>query len=34
MYTLKDSYSGKPIFEVRKNKGDDVDFSQTINDKV
>ena len=32
-YTLKDSYTGKPIYEVSKNKKDSIDFSQTINDK-
>ena len=32
-YTLKDSYTGKPIYEVSKNKKDSIDFSQTISDK-
>jgi hypothetical protein len=33
-YTLKDSYTGKPIYEVKRNKGNNIDFSQTIDDKV
>ena len=33
VYTLKDSYSGKPIYEVGREKTTNVDFSQTINDK-
>ena len=33
-YTLKDQYTGKPVFEVKKDKGDTIDFSQTINDKI
>ena len=32
-YTLKDQYTGKPLFEVGKNKKDSIDFSQTIGDK-
>lgn len=32
-YTLKDQYSGKPVFEVGKDKKNDIDFSQTIVDK-
>ena len=32
-YTLKDSYTGKPIYEVGKNKLNNIDFSQTIDDK-
>ena len=32
-YTLKDSYTGEPIFEVKKNKTDSIDFSQTLDDK-
>ena len=32
-YTLKDSYTGKPIYEVAKNKKNSIDFSQTIDDK-
>ena len=33
-YTLKDQYTGKPIYEVKRNKLDNVDFSQTIDDKI
>ena len=33
-YTLKDQYTGKPIYEVKRNKLDSVDFSQTIDDKI
>lgn len=32
-YTLKDSYTGKPIFEVKRNKGNNIDFSQTLEGK-
>lgn len=32
-YSLKDEYTGEPIFEVKKNKTDSIDFSQTIEDK-
>jgi hypothetical protein len=32
-YTLKDGYTGKPIYEVAKNKENSIDFSQTIDDK-
>ena len=28
-YTLKDSYTGNPVYEIRKNKTDDIDFSQS-----
>lgn len=34
MYTLKDQYSGKPVYEVGKNKKDSIDFSQSITDKI
>lgn len=34
VYTLKDSYTGKPIYEVGREKKNNVDFSQTINDKL
>lgn len=34
VYTLKDQYSGKPIYEVKRNKLDNVDYSQTIDDKI
>lgn len=33
VYTLKDSYTGKPIYEVGREKTTNVDFSQSINDK-
>ena len=33
-YTLKDQYSGKPIYEVKRNKLNDIDFSQSIDDKI
>lgn len=32
-YTLKDNYTSRPIYEVKKNMGNDIDFSQTISDK-
>lgn len=32
-YTLKNEYTSVPIFEVKKNKTDDIDFTQTITDK-
>lgn len=33
IYSLKDSHTGNPIFEVKKNKTDSIDFSQTLDDK-
>lgn len=33
IYTLKDQYTGKPIYEVGREKTTNVDFSQSINDK-
>ena len=33
-YTLKDQYSGKPIYEVKRNKLNNIDYSQTIDDKI
>lgn len=33
-YTLKDSATGRPIYEVKKLKRESVDFSQTIEDKI
>ena len=33
VYSLKDEYTSKPMFEVKKNKNDVIDFSQTIEDK-
>ena len=32
-YTVKDAATGKPVFEVKKNKNSSIDFSQTIEDK-
>jgi hypothetical protein len=32
-FTLKDQYTGKPVFEVKQNKNN-IDFSQTIDDKI
>ena len=32
-YTLKNRYTGNPVYEIKKNKIDSIDFSQTINDK-
>ena len=31
---MKDEYIGKPVYEVKKNKTDSIDFSQTISDKL
>ena len=33
VYTLKDQYTGKPVYEVGKEKTNNIDFSQSINDK-
>lgn len=33
-YTLKDEYTGKSVFEVKNNKKNSIDFSQTISDKI
>ena len=33
-YTLKDTATGKPVYEVKKNKGTGIDFSQTLEDKI
>ena len=33
-YTLKDSYTGKAIYEVRKNRKNNINFGQTIEDKL
>lgn len=33
VYTLKDQYSGKPVYEVAREKKNSIDFSQTIDDK-
>jgi len=32
-YTLKSQYTGQPVYEVKKNKKDSIDFSQTIGNK-
>ena len=32
-YTLKSQYTGDPVFEVKRNKQNNIDFSQTVNDK-
>ena len=33
-YTLKDEYNSRPVFEVKKNKNNSIDFSQTLSDKI
>jgi hypothetical protein len=33
-YTLKDQYTGNPIYEVKQNKKNSIDFSQIITDKI
>ena len=33
-YTLKDQYTGKALFEVGRNKGNNIDFSQSLEDKL
>jgi len=33
-FTLKDQYTGKPVYEVKENKKNNIDFSQTIDDKI
>ena len=33
VYSLKDEYTKKPMYEVRKNKKNNIDFSQNIKDK-
>ena len=33
-FTLKDQYTGRPVYEVKQNKKDSIDFSQTITDKI
>jgi hypothetical protein len=33
-YTVKDAATGKPVFEVKKNKNSSIDFSQTLEDKL
>lgn len=34
VYTIKDSATGKPVYEVKKNKNSAIDFSQTLDDKL
>lgn len=33
-YTIKDSATGVPVFEVKKNKENSIDYSQTLEDKI
>ena len=33
-FTLKDQYTGNPVYEVKQNKKNSIDFSQTITDKI
>lgn len=33
IYSLKDEYTKKPAYEIKKNKNDSIDFTQTIKDK-
>ena len=33
-FTLKDQYTGNPVYEVKQNKNNRIDFSQTISDKL
>ena len=33
-FTLKDKYTGKPVYEVKHNKNNSIDYSQSIDDKV
>ena len=33
-FTLKDQYTARPIYEVKENKVDNIDFSQTLEDKI
>ena len=33
-YTIKDAATGKPVFEVKKNREESIDFDQTIEDKL
>ena len=32
-YTLKDKYTGEPIYEIKKNKRDSIDFNQNLDNK-
>ena len=33
-YTLKDQYTGRPVYEIRKNRKNNINFDQTIEDKL
>ena len=33
-YTLKDNYTGKPVFEVKRDRQNNIDFGQTLSDKL
>jgi hypothetical protein len=33
-FTLKDQYTGKPVYEVKEKRTNNIDFTQTINDKL
>lgn len=33
-YTLKDQYTGKPVYEVKKKRTDSIDFNETLDDKI
>jgi hypothetical protein len=33
-FTLKDSETGQPIYEVKQNRTNNVDYSQTLDDKI
>lgn len=33
-FTLKDEYTGNPVYEVKQNKNNNIDFSETISDKI
>jgi len=33
-FTLKDQYTGKPVYEVKQKRNNNIDFTQTINDKL
>lgn len=33
-FTLKDQYTGNPVYEVKENKVGSIDFNQTIDDKI
>ena len=33
-FTLKDSNNGQPIYEVKQKKTNNIDYSQTLDDKI